>query len=225
MPVGVSVSSTAGTTSVENNRQRVNLSRSAVCRNVCKLRLACKAADSIISRRAHNLPKHKPISRDPLPVHREARVCSFHSCHSVHCAEQPSLRPQTPCYLRPSTLETPLFAYKLSLCRLSGFLHNKVLGCTRVTAAVTMEIDGQDNFSEVVVTESQTVWRDVQEKLREEDFEKAIQLCNKSEATIVSRVVRLLHALQPELYHRAVIIVLVLLVVPTASYAQQQHFA
>lgn len=67
-----------------------------------------------------------------------------------------------------------------------------MLGCTRATAVVTMELDGQDNFSEVVVTESQTVWRDVQENLREEDFEKAIQLCNKSEATIVSRVVRLL---------------------------------
>lgn len=72
-----------------------------------------------------------------------------------------------------------------------GYLH-QVLGCTRATAAEAMEIDGQEKASEVVLTESQTVWRDVQEKLREEDFEKAIQLCNKSEATIVSRDVGLL---------------------------------
>lgn len=31
-----------------------------------------------------------------------------------------------------------------------------------------------------MVTESQKVWREVQESLRNEDFEKAIQLCNTS---------------------------------------------
>lgn len=63
---------------------------------------------------------------------------------------------------------------------------HKVVYCRAtvvVVVVVPMEIDEQVEVGEVVVTESQTVWRDVQEKLREEDFEKAIQLCNKSEET------------------------------------------
>lgn len=31
-----------------------------------------------------------------------------------------------------------------------------------------------------MVTDSQKVWREVQESLRNEDFEKAVQLCNTS---------------------------------------------
>lgn len=38
-----------------------------------------------------------------------------------------------------------------------------------------MEVDGA---GEVAVTESQKNWRGVQDSLRNEDFEKAIQLCN-----------------------------------------------
>lgn len=43
----------------------------------------------------------------------------------------------------------------------------------------TMATDGS---GEVVVTESQLVWREVKECLSSEDFDKAVQLCNTGEA-------------------------------------------
>lgn len=45
----------------------------------------------------------------------------------------------------------------------------------RVLAAEAMEVDG---VAEVVVTESQRVWREVRACLHNEDFDKAVQLCN-----------------------------------------------
>lgn len=56
-----------------------------------------------------------------------------------------------------------------------------------------MEVDGT---GEVVVTESQLVWREVKECLGREDFDKAVQLCNTGEGTsLSSRVgVRVLHS-------------------------------
>ena len=44
-----------------------------------------------------------------------------------------------------------------------------------------------DREGETVVTESQKVWRGVQESLRNEDFEKTIQLCNTSGLSCVTR--------------------------------------
>lgn len=74
-----------------------------------------------------------------------------------------------------------------------------------------MQADGEGDG---VVTESQKVWREVQESLRNEDFEKAIQLCNTGKCVLC---VRLVLGIDKQEVLRARILVLLTAAVPAES--------